>query len=129
MLVIEIAYKYESGEAYTLLPIRLMSGSISLQGSPSRSGFNEQAECNAYIPYLSDEMDAVIFKLSKLGGIFIVKDTSNLFHELGNDEVKAMLKYKRINPGQPGGKYGYELQITFSSPSGIPVQSFNSSAS
>lgn len=129
MLIQEIGYKFEQDEFYTLLPIRAMSGSISLQGAPSRAGFIEQAECTAYIPYLSAEMDLIMFKLAQLGGIFYIRDSANLYHELGNSAVKAQLKYNRLNPGSPGAKYGYDITIAFASPVGIPVQSFTGSAS
>lgn len=129
MLVTEIAYKFSVNENYTPLPIRSMSGNISIKGLSSRPGFIEVAECSAYIPYLSAEMDVIISKLTALGGIYSVRDNAGNYYELGNAQVKAAMNYERLNPGIPGGKYGYDLKITFSSPFAIAAQSFINEAS
>jgi len=124
MLIKNILYKFNESEEYTPLPIRSLSGTINLAGEPVRQNFIEKAECSSYIPNISSEMKVIISKLSKLGGIFSIIDNSALMHELGNDDLKAALFYSEKNEGTPGTKYGYDIKITFSSPIGIPVQSF-----
>lgn len=125
MIIISIEYKFAQSETYVSLPIRSMSGNIILTGEPVRQNFIEKAECSSYIPNISDENKIILIKLSKLGGIFSITDNLGNVHELGNDDQKAALVYSEKNEGSPGSKYGYEIKITFSSPAGIPVQSFN----
>lgn len=125
MLVKEISYKFEVAENFQVLPIRHLSGMLTITGSPNRSGTLHKAECDAYISSIDTTIEEQLYKLTMMGGIFLIIDNLSNAHLLGSDETKAALSYTKINAGQPGGQYGYTLKITYQSPIGIPVQSFN----
>lgn len=101
-----------------------MSGTIKVTSQPSRQGQTNVAEITAYLPGINSENDGVLNSLSAKGGIFKVTDNANNIHTIGTDQLKASLTFDKKNDGKPGGLYGYDLKISYSSPVPIISESF-----
>lgn len=119
MIIKKLSYTFDTNIPFLELPIQKMTGTFFETTTDSSQGDLTTSEVKVYLPEeREDQYKSLVKNLVRAGAIFKVTVSDNTVYTIGQDELRSKLLYKRTFADKPGGKYGYEITITWKSLSG-----------